>query len=132
VPEVLPPDMISFAKPEEHDVVRAVSEAVHIVSQGQHDPIAAHSRIRTFYNWEDVAERTENVYRAIKETEPIDLYTRMRRCLGLGPVFGLIHVIIFAVDCMFFAVLDVMYPRDKIHYVEDMWNEETDQENVAM
>ena len=61
------------------DIVRAVGEAIIIVSEGRHDPKAAHTRIREFYNWASVAERTEVVYENILQTEPIDLYTRMRR-----------------------------------------------------
>jgi phosphatidylinositol glycan class A protein len=39
-----------------------MSEAIDIVSQGKHDPMRAHERVKSFYNWEDIAERTENVY----------------------------------------------------------------------
>ncbi|KAH9913755.1 hypothetical protein B0H21DRAFT_677028, partial [Amylocystis lapponica] len=35
VPEILPEDMISFANPDEDDVVRAMSEAIQIVSAGK-------------------------------------------------------------------------------------------------
>lgn len=98
VPEVLPEDMISFAKPDEDgkpeqnessllplyincasDVIRAMSEAIRIVSQGKHNPIRAHERITQFYNWSRVAKRTEDVYNSILQTEPRDLWTRMQR-----------------------------------------------------
>jgi hypothetical protein len=42
----------------------------------------------------------------------------------------LIHIIILAVDCIFFAILEVMYPRDGIHYVEDTWEEDEEEEGV--
>ena len=80
VPEILPRDMISFAEPEEagehcpilsvrtqvdliqySDVIRAISEAIQVIKNGKHDPFQAHERIKTFYNWEDVAIRTERV-----------------------------------------------------------------------
>lgn len=48
------------------------------------------------------------------------------RCLTLGPVFGLIHCIILAVDCMFFKVLEVLFPRESIHYVEHEWDVHAD------
>jgi len=92
--------MISFAKPEEDgmyrgsyyliyrplvqcaafsDLFRALSEAVAIVSKGQHDPVEAHRRVKNFYNWADVAERTEVVYDAVVKSEQKDLWTRMQR-----------------------------------------------------
>ena len=99
VPEILPKDMISFAEPEEDgecsdviqfankmvsynslpDVVRAISEAIHIVTAGKHDPLKAHKRVRTFYNWEDVATRTERVYDAVMKSRQIELWERMGR-----------------------------------------------------
>ncbi|KAF4563701.1 hypothetical protein EYR36_002940 [Pleurotus pulmonarius] len=79
VAEILPEDMISFANPDEDDVFRAVSEAIEIVSEGRHDPQQAHERIKTFYNWEDVAERTEIVYSAALNSPQRDLMERMRR-----------------------------------------------------
>ncbi|CAA7270260.1 unnamed protein product [Cyclocybe aegerita] len=79
VPEILPEDMISFAEPEEDDVVRAISEAVHIVTNGKHDPFRAHERIKTFYNWEDVATRTERVYEAVMQSRQMELMERIRR-----------------------------------------------------
>jgi phosphatidylinositol glycan class A protein len=61
------------------DVVRAISEAVHIVAAGKHDPLKAHERVRTFYNWEDVATRTEKVYDAVMKSRQIELWERMQR-----------------------------------------------------
>lgn len=61
------------------DLIRALSEAVAIVSNGQHDPMEAHQRVKNFYNWGEVAERTEIVYDAVVKSEQKDLWTRMQR-----------------------------------------------------
>ncbi|KAG6878039.1 hypothetical protein C0992_008730 [Termitomyces sp. T32_za158] len=79
VPEILPRDMISFAEPEEDDVFRAMSEAIDIVAAGKHDPQKAHERVKTFYNWEDVAVRTEKVYDAVIKSPQMDLWERIHR-----------------------------------------------------
>ncbi|KAI0702065.1 transferase [Cerioporus squamosus] len=79
VPEILPEDMISFANPDEDDVVRAMSEAIRLVSAGKHDPHKAHARIRGFYDWRDVAQRTEAVYDSVVKSPPHDFWTRMHR-----------------------------------------------------
>jgi hypothetical protein len=55
------------------DVIRAISEAIDIVSKGKHDPMRAHERVRTFYNWENVTERTEKVYEAVMMSKQMDL-----------------------------------------------------------
>ncbi|KAF8581261.1 glycosyltransferase family 4 protein [Ramaria rubella] len=122
VPEVLPKDMISFANPEEDDVIRALSEAISIVSMGKHDPMIAHKRIKEFYDWAHVAERTEVVYRTVLETEPRDLWTRMRRTWSLGPFVGPIYLGMLVVDCVFFMLLDFFMPRKDIDYVKRDWD----------
>ncbi|KAF9486261.1 glycosyltransferase family 4 protein [Pholiota conissans] len=124
VPEILPEDMISFAKPEEGDVVRAISEAIHIVQNGKHDPIHAHERVKNFYNWEDVASRTEKVYDAVLKTPQMELMERIRRTMDLGPFAGPIYTIILLVDCVFFLFLEWWMPRESLHDVHHHWDPE--------
>ncbi|KAH8116175.1 glycosyltransferase family 4 protein [Phellopilus nigrolimitatus] len=117
VPEVLPEDMISFALPEEDDIVRAMSEAIGRVSAGLHDPWRAHARVRSFYNWKEVAERTERVYNFALNAQEYDLWTRIKRTYALGLFAGPIYVAILIVDIFFFALLEWFTPRDDIDYV---------------
>ncbi|KLO14008.1 transferase [Schizopora paradoxa] len=122
VPEVLPNDMISFALPEEDDVVRAMAEAIELVSEGRHDPQRAHSRIRNFYNWGLVAKRTEKVYDFAMNSEPTELPERIRKTLALGPFVGPIYLIMLVVDIFFFRVLEWASPREDIDYVHRDWS----------
>ncbi|KAG6917608.1 hypothetical protein DXG01_001837 [Tephrocybe rancida] len=122
VPEILPKDMISFAEPDEDDVFRAMSEAINLVSAGKHDPQKAHERVKTFYNWEDVATRTEKVYDAVVKSPQMELWERMRRTMQLGPFAGPIYTIILIVDCLFFLFLEWWMPREDLDYVNFHWN----------
>ncbi len=61
------------------DVFRAISEAIEIISNGKHDPIRAHERIKTFYDWAQVAERTEVVYDTVVKSKQMELWERMKR-----------------------------------------------------
>ncbi|KAH6887872.1 transferase [Coprinopsis sp. MPI-PUGE-AT-0042] len=125
VPEILPEDMISFAEPDEDDVVRAVAEAVQLVQAGKHDPYEAHERVKTFYDWADVATRTEKVYDAVMASPQMDLMARMQRTMGLGRFAGLIWTIILIVDCIFFMFLEWWIPREELDYVEARWDDAT-------
>ncbi|KAH9995194.1 transferase [Russula compacta] len=122
VSEILPEDMISFAAPTADDVFRAMSEAVAHIARGEHDPHRAHQRIRGFYDWARVAERTEVVYRGVLATPPYPLWTRIRRTMGLGPFVGPIYTMILIVDCLFFALLELWMPRGNIDYVDVKWD----------
>ncbi|KAJ7595129.1 glycosyltransferase family 4 protein [Mycena floridula] len=117
VPEILPEDMISFAEPEEDDVFRAISEAIEIVAQGKHDPLRAHQRVKSFYDWGDVTDRTKHVYDTVMKSEQRDLVERMRRTMQLGPFAGPIYTIILIVDCIFFMFLEWWMPREDIDFV---------------
>ncbi|EIW74367.1 glycosyltransferase family 4 protein [Coniophora puteana RWD-64-598 SS2] len=124
VPEILPEDMISFARPEEDDVFRALSDAIRLVERGEHDPARAHERVRRMYDWGRVAERTEHVYSAVLASEERGLWERMQRTMDIGPFAGPIYTIILIVDCLFFLFLEWLYPREDIDYVEREWDHE--------
>ncbi|KAG9311863.1 glycosyltransferase family 4 protein [Chiua virens] len=121
VPEILPEDMISFANPDEDDVFRALSEAIQIVSAGDHDPLEAHARVKQFYDWMHVAERTEAVYNTVVRSEPIGFETRVTRTMSLGPFAGLVYTAILIVDCLFFLFLEWWMPREDMDFVEEHW-----------
>ncbi|KAJ2681425.1 Phosphatidylinositol N-acetylglucosaminyltransferase GPI3 subunit, partial [Coemansia spiralis] len=63
IPEVMPRNMITFALPEEDSVVDALLEAVDRVGdRANHPELSAqhfHSRVKSMYSWQNVAERTE-------------------------------------------------------------------------
>ncbi|KAF8217720.1 glycosyltransferase family 4 protein [Mycena galopus ATCC 62051] len=123
VPEILPKDMISFANPDEDDVCRAVGEAIRIVSEGKHDPLHAHARIKTFYDWEQVAGRTEAVYEAVLASPQMELWERMQRTMQLGLFAGPIYTIILIVDCLFFLLLEWWMPREDMDFVREHWDQ---------
>jgi phosphatidylinositol glycan class A protein len=56
-----------------------MSEAITIVSQGKHDPWNAHERVKGFYDWFQVTERTEKVYESVIKSDQRDLWTRIQR-----------------------------------------------------
>ncbi|KAJ3560939.1 hypothetical protein NP233_g10511 [Leucocoprinus birnbaumii] len=124
VPEILPQDLISFAEPEADDVFRAISEAITIVAAGKHDPMQAHERVKTFYDWRQIAMRTEKVYNAVIHSRQMDLMERIERTMDLGPFAGPIYTIILLVDCVFFLVLEWFYPREDLDYVEHHWKDD--------
>ncbi|KAL9709824.1 Phosphatidylinositol N-acetylglucosaminyltransferase GPI3 subunit [Leucoagaricus gongylophorus] len=122
VPEILPQDMISFAEPDADDVFRAISEAIMIIAAGKHDPEKAHERVKTFYDWHQVATRTERVYSKVMHSRQMELMERIERTMDLGPFAGPIYTIILLVDCVFFLALEWFYPREDLDYVEHHWN----------
>ncbi|KAJ9107362.1 hypothetical protein QFC21_000812 [Naganishia friedmannii] len=120
VPEILPQDMIEFARPDADDVITALGNAINIIRSGKHDPITAHERLKGMYSWSEVTQRTERVYDHVMAAEDKSLFERMARLLDLGPFYGPILCIITAVQGVFLAVLDWLQPRDRIDMVPDI------------
>ena len=61
------------------DVFRAISEAIMIIAAGKHDPEKAHERVKTFYDWHQVATRTERVYSKVMHSRQMELMERIER-----------------------------------------------------
>ncbi|OCF43934.1 phosphatidylinositol glycan, class A [Kwoniella heveanensis CBS 569] len=117
VSEILPRDMIEFARADEEDVIRALTLAINTIKANRHDPLRAHQRVRGMYSWASVAERTERVYTRAMETEERSTFDRLSRYLSLGSIFGPILCCIIAIQHYFFYLLEWWDPRDWIGVV---------------
>lgn len=122
VPEILPRDMIEFARADEDDVIRALTKAIHTVQGGEHDMRRAHERVKTMYSWAAVAERTEKVYERVLASPQQSPYERLAAHYAGGPVFGPILCAILAVQWWFLMFLEVVLPREEIDPVMADWD----------
>ncbi|EIW55542.1 glycosyltransferase family 4 protein [Trametes versicolor FP-101664 SS1] len=129
LPEILPEDVISFANPDEDDVVRAMSEAIALVAAGKHDRFRAQAWMKG-YDWKEITQRTETVYDSVLSSTPTDFWTRLHRTLDLGRFAGIIFAIILLVDCLFFMFLEWYLPEDTLDKVEMHWEHENFEEAV--
>jgi phosphatidylinositol glycan class A protein len=75
VPEILPTDAedssLAFADPVPSALIAAISEAIPRVQtrlrENPEAPFVAHERVKGYYNWHSVSERTEKVYDRVRE-----------------------------------------------------------------
>jgi len=114
VPEVLPRHMINYAKPEEDDVVIAVSKAIHMIRYEVVKPSTFNDELKDKYSWKNVAERTEKVYDLISMTQNPPLIERLRRYYGCGVYAGKIFCMVMALDYLFWIFLEIVFPREAI------------------
>ncbi|KAJ2094977.1 Phosphatidylinositol N-acetylglucosaminyltransferase GPI3 subunit, partial [Coemansia sp. S100] len=127
IPEVLPRYMITFAAPEEDDIVEALSQAIAGVDDRPNHPELSpqhfHSQVKKMYSWHNVAERTERVYRQIIDIEEPPLIERFRRYYGCGLVAGKIFCLIAAIDFLIGALLAWLWPKEHIELVQPFASE---------
>ncbi|RLN71576.1 hypothetical protein BBJ28_00024904 [Nothophytophthora sp. Chile5] len=118
VPEVLPPDMVQFAAditPEAlaQAVLDAVPRLADISRQQFHD------RVAQMYNWDAVAERTEQVYAQVCARPDNSLLLRLQLYHGIGPVAGLLACVIAAVLHLYVVFLEWWQPAADIERALD-------------
>ncbi|ORX90454.1 UDP-Glycosyltransferase/glycogen phosphorylase [Basidiobolus meristosporus CBS 931.73] len=114
VPEVLPHHMIHFAKPEEDDVVVAITKAINTIRMKEVDPSKFHDEVKEMYSWANVAERTEKVYYSISQKRAPPLIERLRRYYGCGLWAGKLFCILVVIDYLVLMFLEWILPRQEI------------------
>lgn len=123
VPEVLPPSMIKFAEPTVADLVDALTEAVSISRRIV--PFEMHERVRTMYNWLNVAHRTEIVYDEIELTVRPSLATRLMKYYTVGPWAGLAVCFLIAALHLYCCICEKIWPEESIERCAELpWLQE--------
>lgn len=139
IPEVLPQDMTTFAKPEEDDLVAATAKAIAALRANRIRTERFHDQVRRMYSWTDVAQRTERVYDGITGAlSPEEFYgdhslgggwsatrgragvqsfaliDRLKRYYGCGIWAGKLFCMCVVIDYLLFVFLEMWAPRANI------------------
>ncbi|KAI9809147.1 MAG: hypothetical protein M1825_002437 [Sarcosagium campestre] len=145
IPEVLPPYMTAFAKPEEDDLVTATIEAIDALRANRVRTDRFHDQVKTMYSWTNVANRTERVYDGISGvlseeefygSRPVGaggwsairgragvqsfaLIDRLKRYYGCGIWAGKLFCLCVVIDYLLFVFLEIWAPRARIDIARD-------------
>lgn len=117
VPEVLPSSMLLLAEPEPSSIVHALEEAIAKVPYMS--PWEIHENVRRFYSWDWVAERTERVYDRVNDIPSIPLCERLLEYSCVGRVYGLICMMLCAMDWLILQFLERVLPASRIDIAPD-------------
>jgi len=145
IPEVLPPSMISLAKPNAEDVLRALEEAILIQATEQKASSFSsssagekelqvirqrHSTVCAMYSWPEVAKSAERVYDQVQANRRDDtLLARLRRyAIVLGPIWGLLACLLAVCMHLLWCLCDFVWPANKIERCIQFKEEEEDGE----
>lgn len=115
IPEVLPPEMITFAEhPSAKALSASIADAIITGKMNKMDPFSMHERVKTMYSWPDVAERVAIVYDKIKQRPTITLEMRLANCRKVGPFAGLVAMFLVLVDYALLLLVRAMRPNESI------------------
>jgi len=85
IPEVLPEDLIILTEPTVPALMEGLEEAIKDLGNGQFVcPYACNKRIEKYYNWQNVSERTEVVYKTVAQEETKTLKQMLHSQLESG------------------------------------------------
>jgi len=120
IPEVLPNDMITFAsQPSVAALVEAVEKVVQRLDTLQ-DPAQVHARVRTMYNWDDIALRVSVVYDRVLERPVSAWKSRLESCCAAGPIAAIGFFILVVLDSMLLQLCCALHPNTTIEAAEDI------------
>ena len=117
IPEVLPPDMVYLADPEESAIEAKLEEAIkkvkNIPSQEYHE------RVKSLYSWRRVAAKVEVVYKDIMKTKNNTLGDRIKLSLSAGPINGFFLAMTIVYYVILIWICEYLVPRDEIDMAVD-------------
>ena len=118
IPEILPNDMVSFAeRTSSSSLIKAVLNSLNNVDKI--NPLEHHKRVKKMYHWRHVAERTSKLYDSLKKRRPLYFYERIVAMLKTGHFFGLITIVIVALDMILLELIKWIDPRADIELATD-------------
>lgn len=103
IPEVLPPDLIELAEPRAADLQHALEKAIKEAKYRSTDSFyKSHESVRKLYTWQNVAERTDVVYRKVMKQKTMNFNQRITEYLKTGFIFGKVFILIAALNYILF------------------------------
>ncbi|XP_065163277.1 phosphatidylinositol N-acetylglucosaminyltransferase subunit A [Atheta coriaria] len=117
IPEVLPSDMIFLTEPTAEALIKGVEAAIAKMEAGDIPcPYVNNDRVRSYYNWLNVTQRTEVVYNHILRTELKSPGEQLASYLSTGAWPFLLVVTLCKVILM---ILEYIFPSKNIDIAPD-------------
>ena len=118
IPEVLPPDMMRLAEPDARSLVQCLDLAIRDIYLRHPDilpPDVCHKRVKDMYSWENVAMRTEVVYRRAFAKATPSLRDLAVSSYGHCGFFSRIFMVtLLLLDLIMFTVCEFFQPAEEL------------------
>uniref|UniRef100_A0A8B9QLX1 Phosphatidylinositol glycan anchor biosynthesis class A n=1 Tax=Apteryx owenii TaxID=8824 RepID=A0A8B9QLX1_APTOW len=121
IPEVLPENLILLCEPSVKSLCDGLEKAIAQLRSGTlPSPETVHNKVKTFYTWRNVAERTEKVYERVADEVVLSMDERLNRLIShCGPVTGYIFALFAVLNFLFLVFLRWMTPDSIIDVAID-------------
>ncbi|XP_074823351.1 phosphatidylinositol N-acetylglucosaminyltransferase subunit A isoform X1 [Natator depressus] len=121
IPEVLPENLIILCEPSVKSLCDGLEKAVVQIRSGTlPTPETIHNKVKTFYTWRNVAERTAKVYDRVADEVVLPMDKRLDRLIShCGSVTGCIFALFAVLSFLFLVFLRWMTPDSIIDVAVD-------------
>jgi phosphatidylinositol N-acetylglucosaminyltransferase subunit A len=118
IPEVLPRDLIRLSNPNVEELFSTLSNAIEDIHDGL-DTTYFHDTVKNLYSWEDVAKRTEAVYKEATKAPKLPLIEALKRYYGCGEYAGKFACVMVVMNAIYRIFLEWLQPGNKIEHPID-------------
>ena len=121
IPEVLPKEMIWLTEPSVQGLVLGIEKALTDLKEGRVvDCNECHFRIKKYYKWEEIASRTENVYKAVSEDGNTSMGDIFIKLWTRGSICDIFFMFVLTIEFFFVKLWNHLVPKDLIDDAPDL------------
>jgi len=121
IPEVLPKEMIWLTEPTVQGLLMGIEKALADFKSGRVvDCNECHLRIKKYYKWEEIAIRTENVYKAVGEdvnTSMGDIFVKLWK---RGSICDIFFMFVLTIEFFLVKLWNHLVPKEMIDDAPDL------------
>ena len=115
IPEVLPSQMIWLTEPSVKGLLDGLERALADRRAGNViSPFEAHQRVKGYYQWEDIAKRTQRVYDSVVKDPEDKLGHRLYKFWQCGTISGALFIVIAVIEHLLSLVFAWLVPTESI------------------
>uniref|UniRef100_A0A0N4ZEH4 GlcNAc-PI synthesis protein n=1 Tax=Parastrongyloides trichosuri TaxID=131310 RepID=A0A0N4ZEH4_PARTI len=121
VVEVLPKNMLTTVEGSVDSIVEGCLKVIKLYEKGKLiDPIIKHEMVKPMYNWNDVAKRTENVYKEVINDKLLTTWDEICIFKNNGLVFGLCWIGMCIFLKLISSLMNFFYPISRYDNKKDI------------
>jgi phosphatidylinositol glycan class A protein len=133
IPEVLPSELLWLTDPSVKGLLKGLERALADRKTGNViSPFEAHAKVKDYYQWDDIAKRTQKVYDSVINDPVEDLGERLHKFWLCGTISGALFIVIAVVEHFLSLLFSWLVPIDSIDIAPELTikNFSNDSENI--
>lgn len=121
IPEVLPSELIWLTEPSVKGLLEGLDQALADRNSGNIiSPFEAHAKVKEYYQWDDIAKRTQKVYDSVINDPIEDLGVRLHKFWQCGAISGAFFIVLAVVEHFLLLLFSWLVPLESIDIAPEL------------